>query len=191
MHNRDLNLVDLDLVDLNLDSTPIITWLAQARKQGNLGVPALRRSLIARMIWQVAYQRSTGLIENVAYLIGRRAWGENSRATLATDMVHLRQVMTSAGHHLAYSHQPEHKGFYIRGRPLLDPQLERRMIGAMAEIDPAQMAITRQLTPAQRFTQAMSMIDFVTKAGVYRLRQRQPTLSLEEAQRRVRQGKVV
>ncbi|CAN5694222.1 hypothetical protein BH10CHL1_BH10CHL1_03730 [soil metagenome] len=183
--------LDLDLVDLNLDSTPIITWLAQARKEARLDLPALRRSLIARMIWQVSYQHSTGLIENIAYLIGRRAWGENPRATLAADMLYLRRVLAIAGHHLAYSQQSEHRGFYIPGRPLLDPQLERRMLGAMAEIDPAQMAITRQLTPAQRFAQAMSMIDFVTRVGVYRLRQRQPTLSLEEAQRQVRQGKVV
>ncbi|MFN8489095.1 MAG: hypothetical protein U0350_16020 [Caldilineaceae bacterium] len=177
-------------IDLNLDSTPIITWLAQARKEGQLVGPALRRSLLARMIWQVSYQRSTGLIENVAYLIGWRTWGEKPRATLAEDIRMLRHALATAGHHLAYSGQPNHKGFYIRGRPLLDPQLERRMIGAMAEIDPVQMEITRQLTPAQRFAQAMSMIDFVTKAGVYRLRLRQPSLSLEEAQRWVRQGKV-
>ena len=177
-------------IDLNLDSTPIITWLAQARQAGNLDGPALRRSLLARMIWQVSYQRSIGLIENVAYLIGWRTWGEKPRATLSADILILRQQLAAVGQRLAYSCQPDHKGFYVRGRPLLDPQLEQRMIGAMAEIDPVQMEITRRLTPAQRFAQAMSMIDFVTKAGVHRLRQRQPSLSLEEAQRWVRQGKV-
>src|SRR3712207_1510165 len=39
-------------IDLQLDSTPILHWLAQARKPGEPAGPALRRSLIARMIWQ-------------------------------------------------------------------------------------------------------------------------------------------
>jgi hypothetical protein len=178
-------------LDLNLDSTPIITWLAQQRKAATLDPAALRRSLIARMIWQVSYQRSPGLLANVAYLLGWRTWGEQPRTTLAADICMLRRALEAAGHHLAYRIDPANRGFYIRGRPALDPQLERRMKGAMAEIDPAQMVITRRLTTAQRFAQAMSMIEFVTNAGAYRLQQRQPTLSWPEALQRARQGKVV
>lgn len=177
-------------IDLNLDSTPIITWLAQARQAGNLDGPALRRSLLARMIWQVSYQSNTGLIENVAYLIGRRTWGEKPRATLAEDICALRQAFATVGYHLAYSRHSVHKGFYLHGRPLLDPQLERRMIGAMAEIDPAQMAITRKLSVADRVAQALSMMDAAEQAGVYRLRLRKPHLSEQEALRMIRQGKV-
>jgi len=178
-------------LDLDLDSTPIITWLAQQRKAATLDPAALRRSMIARMIWQVSYQRSPGLIANVAYLLGWRTWGEQPRLTLAADIYLLRRALADVGHHLAYSIKPNQRGFYIQGRPALDPQLERRMKGAMAEIDPAQMAITRRLAPAQRFAQAMSMIEFVTNAGAYRLQQRQPALSWPEALQRARQGKVV
>lgn len=177
-------------IDLNLDSTPIITWLAQARQTGHLDGPALRRSLLARLIWKVSYQGETGLIENIAYLIGRRTWGEYPRATLAQDICALRHALATIGYHLTYSNRPVHKGFYIRGRPLLDPQLERRMIGAMAEIDPVQMAITRQLSVAARVAQALSMIDAAEQAGVYRLRLRKPHLSEQEALRMIRQGKV-
>jgi hypothetical protein len=184
-------MTDIDLkLDLNLDSTPIITWLAQARKQGHLDLPALRRSLIARMIWKVSYQRSTGLIENVAYLIGRRIWGENPRATLATDIWLLRCALADQGHRLTYSRQPGRKGFYIRGRPPLDPKLEKLMVGAMAEIDATQMRMTHQLSAAQRFAQMISMIEFAEQAGAYRLQQKYPHLHESEARKMVRQGKV-
>ncbi len=178
-------------LDLHLDSTPITAWLAQQRRAATLSPAALRRSLIARMIWQVSYQRSPGLIANVAYLLGWRTWGEHPRTTLAADICILRRTLATAGHQLAYHIKPNQRGFYIRGRPALDLQLERRMKGAIAEIDPAQMAITRRLTTAQRFAQAMSMIEFVTNVGAYRLQQRQPALSWQEALQRARQGKVV
>jgi hypothetical protein len=178
-------------LDLNLDSTPIITWLAQARQVGHLDQTSLRRSLIARLIWQVSYQRSPGLIENVAYLLGWRVWGENTRRTLSRDILILRQALAMIGERLAYSHQPAHKGFYIQGRPLLDAQLERRMLQALAEVDPAQIAILRQLSPQERYVQGFSMIDAVERAGAYRLRVRQPRLSEEQALYLTRQGKVL
>ncbi|MFN8442364.1 MAG: hypothetical protein U0175_16435 [Caldilineaceae bacterium] len=44
-----------DNLDLNLDSTPIIEWLARERQEGKLDRDGLRRSLIARLIWQSSY----------------------------------------------------------------------------------------------------------------------------------------
>jgi hypothetical protein len=177
-------------IDLQLDSTPIIHWLAQTRNTGRLAGPALRRSLIARMIWQASYQRSPGLIDNVAYLLGRQIWGGQPRTTLASDILALRRALADAGQRLRYSNRPGQKGFYVQGRPPLDAELVQGIYGAMAEVDPAQMAIIRRLTPAQRFAQAMSMIDFVHKVGARRLRHRQPYLSEQEALRLARQGKV-
>jgi hypothetical protein len=177
-------------LDLNLDSTPIITWLAQARQRGELDRVALRRALIARMIWQASYQRSTGLIENVAYLVGRRTWGETPRATLAADILALRRALAVLGHRLAYSNGSPGKGYYIKGRPALDPQLEHGIRGAIAEVDPAQIAILRQLTPAERFAQAAAMIEFVQNAGALQLRRRQPHLSETQALYLIRQRKV-
>jgi hypothetical protein len=168
-------------LDLNLDSTPIITWLAQARKAGQLDRTALRRSLIARMIWQASYQRSPGLIDNVAYLLGWKIWGDNPRCTLAGDVRWLRKTLAAAGHRLAYSNQPGQLGYYMRGRPSLDPRLVAGIHGALVEVDPVQMAIMRQHTPAERFGQAASMIEFVQRVAAARLRQRQPDLSEDES----------
>jgi hypothetical protein len=177
-------------LDLNLDSTPIITWLAQARQRGKLDWPALRRSLIARMIWQASYQRSPGLIDNVAYLVGWRIWGEQPRTTLAADILALRRALAGVGHRLAYSNDPQRKGYYVRGRPALDPKLVKGIRGAMAEVDLQQMEIIRRQTPAWRVGQAASMVMAVEEVGAYRLRLRRPQLTVQEALRLIRQRKV-
>jgi hypothetical protein len=177
-------------VAITLDSTSVLDWLAQARQQGHFTPATLRRGVIARMIWQAAHQRSPGLIANVAYVLGWRIWGDNPRQTLAADILCLRRAFAAAGHHLAYSNEPGREGLYIRGRPTLDPKFARAIRAAVAEVDPVQMAITRRLTPAQRFAQAVSMIEFVERVGAQRLRQRHPHLSEAEALRLVRQGKV-
>lgn len=54
----------------------------------------------------------------------------------------------------------------------------RKMIaGAGAEIDPAQIAMLRQLTPSECFAQMLSMIRFTETAAATRLCQRNPSLS--------------
>ena len=66
--------------------------------------------------------------------------------------------------------------------------MRREIAGAVAEIDLAQAAIARKLTPAERVQQAASMIEAAEQVSVYRLRQREPHLSEDEAYRIVRQG---
>lgn len=57
---------------------------------------------------------------------------------------------------------------------------------AVAEVDPRQIAILRTLTPAQRFQQAVSMIELAEKVAAYRLRQARPEMGEIEAIRAVR-----
>lgn len=66
--------------------------------------------------------------------------------------------------------------------------MQQIIAGAVAEVDPAQIAIMRKLTPAQRFQQMLSMIDFVEGIAAYRLQKRRPELSKSEALRIVRRG---
>ncbi|MCL4858756.1 MAG: hypothetical protein KJZ93_05090 [Caldilineaceae bacterium] len=171
-----------------LDSTPVITWLAQQRQLGVLDRATMRRGVMMRMIWQVAYHTGASLVANIDYLLGRSVWGSDVRATLATDICALRLALAAAGHRLAYSNGPR-KGYYVCGRPELDPQLVRGIQGAVAEVDPAQMAIVGRHSAAERLEQTASMIEFVQRTGALRLRQRRPHLSEAEALYRVRQGK--
>ncbi len=74
-------------------------------------------------------------------------------------------------------------------QPFVVTDLMRRQIaGAIAELDPKQLAITKLLTPAERVQQAASMIDAAERAGVHQLRLREPDLDEMEALRIVRGG---
>lgn len=69
---------------------------------------------------------------------------------------------------------------------MLDPALKRLIAVAVAEVDPAQIEITRRLTPAQRFALAISMIQIAEEVATYRLCRRQPHLSYHEARQLIR-----
>jgi hypothetical protein len=58
--------------------------------------------------------------------------------------------------------------------------------GAVAEVDPEQVLMSRHLTSAQRFRQATSMIELSEQVAAYRLRLRHPDLSEVEAVRLIR-----
>lgn len=71
---------------------------------------------------------------------------------------------------------------------IVTERMRRQIAGAIAELDPKQLAITKRLTPAERVQQAASMIDAAERAGVHQLRQREPDLEELEALRIVRGG---
>jgi hypothetical protein len=71
---------------------------------------------------------------------------------------------------------------YQRKEPIVVTERMRRQIaGAVAELDLAQIAISRRLTPAERAYQALSMIDGAQRVAAYRLCARRPELSSDEA----------
>jgi len=72
------------------------------------------------------------------------------------------------------------------GTPI-DEHQRRLIAGAVAELDPRQMAITRRLTPAQRTKQALSMIRLSERVAAYRLQERQHGLAGADALRIIRE----
>jgi len=78
---------------------------------------------------------------------------------------------------------------YKRKEPfVLDDRIKKIIASAVAKTDPKQIAILRNLTVAQRVQQATSMIRAAEQVGVYRLRQREPDLSEQEAYYIIRSG---
>jgi hypothetical protein len=78
---------------------------------------------------------------------------------------------------------------YRRTKPfVLTDEVRRAIAGAIAEIDREQIRILRTKTLAQRVQQAASLIEAAEQVSAYRLRQREPELSEEEALRIVRGG---
>ena len=69
--------------------------------------------------------------------------------------------------------------------------LRKIIAGAVAEVDLAQVAISRRLTPAQRVAQAASMIRAAESVAAHRLRHLAPELSEREALLIIRQGGII
>lgn len=67
-------------------------------------------------------------------------------------------------------------------------RVRKEIAGAFAEIDREQVRIMRKKTVAERVQLAASMIEAGERVSAYRLRQREPELSEEEALRIVRGG---
>lgn len=70
---------------------------------------------------------------------------------------------------------------------VVDERIRKMIAGAVAEVDPQQIAILRTLTPAQRFRQATSMMEFGERAALHRFHQRHPHLTEAQALVAVRQ----
>jgi hypothetical protein len=68
----------------------------------------------------------------------------------------------------------------------MDERQRRVIRAAVREADPAQIAIMRKLTPAQRAELALSMIRAGEQVAVYRLRLKRPELTELEALRTIR-----
>ena len=69
---------------------------------------------------------------------------------------------------MVYSWLGERRGFFLRGEGELSPEMERAVQGAVAEVDPQQMAVTRRLTPAQRFQQGAALTNLAHSVVRYR-----------------------
>lgn len=172
------------------DDTRLDDWLAWLRQTAERDLPAARRAALLRLVWQESYLIREGLMARVEALLGRGCFGSSARSTFYRDIAAVRQALAEAGHRLVYSRQSGWKGYHVEGRPLLDEQLQRLIAGSVAEVDPRQIAVSRHLTPAQRFQQGDSMTRLAERVAAYRLHQRQPHLSEGEARRAVRERQV-
>jgi hypothetical protein len=179
------------MLNLNVppDNMAWETWLAQLRQMARQDLPAARQAALLRLIWQESFQTRAGLINRVEALLDRGCFGTSPHATFQKDFAAVRQTLDKAGHRLVYNRCPDQLGYYIEGRPVLDEKLQRLIAGAVAEVDPEQIAISKHLTPAQRFQQGNSMIRLAERVATYRLRQRQPDVDEVEARRIVRGGR--
>ena len=60
------------------------------------------------------------------------------------------------------------KDFYLRGEGEVSEEMALQIKGAVAKVDPAQVEITRRLSPAQRVQQGLSLTDLAHKVVRYR-----------------------
>ena len=145
-----------------------------------------RRCALLQILHQERYLTRLQLITRVEGLLGRGCFGESAwEDTFFRDMQVIRRAFRLAGYQLTYSRGALQPGYYLRGQPTVDQGLAAAIDGAAAEIDPAQIAVLKNLTFAQRFRQGCSVSRLARRTAANRLQQRYPQLSRVEAQRRV------
>lgn len=154
------------------NDVPIDDWLAWLRETAERDLPTARRTALLRLVWEESYLTRQGLIARVEALLGRGCFGPSQRSAFYRDVAAVRQALAEADHKLAYSRRRNRPGYYVEGRPLLDERLQRLIAGAVAEVDPRQIAIYRRLGPAQRVWQAAHLSDWLRRANERRLQRR-------------------
>ena len=178
-----MTMTNQHLIPIPAENEPILPWLRRVCQERPPDIPAIRRELILRVLWQEHYFTREKLIRRVEDMIGYGYFGPDPEATFRRDIAIVRASLAAADYTLKYGQRESEKGYYIVGRPRMNPLLKKMIAGAMAEVDPVQMEITRRLTIAERVSQGFSMIEAAEQVAIYRLRQRHPELSELEAKR--------
>jgi hypothetical protein len=95
----------------------------------------------------------------------------------------VKQAFEAAGFSLLYSRHKQHSGYYLQGQEALSSEFKQILRSSACEVDQRQIDIYRKLSPADRFRQGCSISDTARKVVAYRIRQENPKLSMNEANR--------
>jgi hypothetical protein len=144
-----------------------------------------RRAALLELLWNEAYLSAAGLISRTEWVVGRGCFGKAPAATLKRDLRALKAVLAANGWQLRYSRRPGRRGYYLRGRPELAPEIAANIRAGMSDIDPYQVELASRLTPAQRVQQAGELSDQLRMMAVRRRLAENPSLTLREAHREV------
>ena len=143
-----------------------------------------RRVALLEILWHERYLTREQLIARVGLRLGKNCFGTSAwEDTFYRDMRLVKQAFKAAGYSLSYSRNKLQTGYYLQGQPALSPELQQILHSSAAEVDQRQIDIYRRLSPADRFRQGCSISDTARKVVAYRIRQENPNLSIEEANR--------
>ncbi len=87
---------------------------------------------------------------------------------------HIRQAFADLGLHPA--------GAAVQPPPLTRQIIRHDVQAAFAELDPQQLAISRRMTPAERFRQLCAINEFLRRAVIAAIHEQHPDLSATEFQ---------
>jgi hypothetical protein len=93
----------------------------------------------------------------------------------------VKQAFQAANYQLEYSRNKGNAGYFLRGQPTLSPEFKQMVNASVAEVDPRQIDIYHQLSPAARFQQGCAISDTARNVVAYRIRQENPELTVQEA----------
>lgn len=128
-----------------------------------------RRKRLLETLYHERYLTRKGLIWRLEGVLGKGCFGKYTwRFVFYRDMRAVQEAFQASGYKLAYSWKRECRGYYLRGEGEISEELYKQIKGAVDEIDPKQVSITRRLTPAQRVRQGCSITDLAHRVVRYR-----------------------
>ena len=147
-------------------------------------ITTARRTALLEILWNERYLNRAQLIARVELRLGKNCFGSSAwQDTFYRDMRVVKQALNVAGFPLLYSRNRERSGYYLQGQPALSPEFRQVLKSSAAEVDQRQIEIYHKLSPADRFRQGCSISDIARNVVAYRIRQENPKLSQNEANR--------
>ena len=147
-------------------------------------ITTARRAILLQILWKERYLTRAQLIARVEYRLGRNCFGTSAwEDTFYRDMRVVKQAFQAANYLLEYSRNREQPGYYLRGQPALLPEFRKIVNASAAETDQRQIDIYHRLSSADRFRQGCAISDTARKVVAYRIRQEDPELTPQEANR--------
>jgi hypothetical protein len=165
-----------------LPSSKVIHVLLQDARERD--ITTARRAALLHILWNERFLTRSQLIARVEYQLGRNCFGVSAwEDTFFRDMRVVKQAFHAAGLVLEYSRKKEQRGYCVRGQEALSLEFKRMINASAAEVDQRQIDIYRKLSPAARFQQGSAISDTARNVVAYRIRQENPKLTRQEAQK--------
>jgi hypothetical protein len=143
-----------------------------------------RRVALLEILLQERYLTREQLITRVEGKLGKACFGESAwEDTFYRDMQMVKRALGAASYQMAYCRSLRKPGYYLRNQPPISADLSAVMDGSIAEVNSSQIAILKNLSFSQRFQQGCSITNLACQTAAYRIRQRNPQLSLAQAHR--------
>jgi hypothetical protein len=147
-------------------------------------VTTARRAALLHILWNERFLTRPQLIARVEYQLGRDCFGASAwEDTFFRDMRMVKQAFHAVGLVLEYSRKKEKRGYYVREQEALSLEFKQMIKAGTAEVDQRQIDIYRKLSPAARFKQGCAISNTARNVVAYRIRQENPELTPQEAQK--------
>ena len=147
-------------------------------------ITTARRAALLHILWNERFLTRAQLIARVEYQLGRDCFGISAwEDTFFRDMRVVKQAFQAVRLVLEYSRKKEKRGYYVREQEALSLEFKQIIKAGAAEVDQRQIDIYRKLSPAARFKQGCAISDTARNVVAYRIRQENPKLTQQEAQK--------
>ena len=143
-----------------------------------------RRAALLHILWNERFLTRSQLIARVEYQLGRDCFGASAwEDTFFRDMRVVKKAFQKVGLVLEYSRKKEKRGYVVQEQDALSLEFKQLIKAGAAEVDQRQIDIYRKLSAAVRFKQGCAISNTARNVVAYRIRQENPKLTPQEAQK--------